>query len=282
MPLRACATCDQAFVSPTVGRRVYCDNCSNTGHGTCVVESCERPAGRSRGLCLGHYDRLTKKGDVLAHVPLGQMRRGRKTASPCVAEGCGRNASTGGHGYCAAHHRRLLINGDPLAHIPIGQMHGQRPFKNVGPCSIEGCDKPSKTRQLCTAHYSRYLNGTLDTDTSPVRPIRRAGEGHIDKNGYKIVSAKGHPNAWKTGHIMEHTLVMSQHLGRPLLANESVHHLNGDRADNRIENLELWVTQGGKHRKGQRVSDRVADAVQILERYAPELLAPHQVQLRVA
>ncbi len=92
------------------------------------------------------------------------------------------------------------------------------------------------------------------------------GQGHsCTTRGYIVVSKKGHPNARNgKGSIYQHTLIMSEHLKRPLRKGESVHHKNGIRNDNRIENLELWSKS---QPSGQRVEDKIKWAQEFLESY---------------
>jgi hypothetical protein len=96
------------------------------------------------------------------------------------------------------------------------------------------------------------------------------GSGHLNEHGYKCICIKDHPNCKnKKGRIYEHVFVMSKYLGRPLNKGESVHHKNGIRHDNRIENLELW---NKSHPPGQRVEDKIEWCKEFLIQYGFEIL----------
>ena len=96
------------------------------------------------------------------------------------------------------------------------------------------------------------------------------GGRHTDKRGYVSVATFSTRGDGTKRHEREHRVVMEKHLGRKLHNGETVHHKNGIRNDNRIENLELWSTQ---HPYGQRVSDKVESAIEVLNTYKPEALA---------
>jgi HNH endonuclease len=130
-------------------------------------------------------------------------------------------------------------------------------MKRDGKCAKVGCLEPIQACGYCNVHYARILRLG---DPGPVGLLKAArGEGTQDGRGYRVITIGGK-------RYLEHRWVMEQMIGRPLEADEEVHHRNRIRDDNDPSNLELWATP---QPRGGRVEDLVRFYV---ERY-PELAA---------
>lgn len=210
----------------------------------CQHPPCDRPA-QNAGWCGAHYQRIRNGRDMDAPILTKRQNEGRT----CRYEGCGLPAVTSG--YCNAHYLRDR-RGQPMD-APIRKFAKRQ----VGPCPWPGCDRKIATAGLCQIHYRRKIEGrAMD---APIRAPRKIGEGEDrveTKEGYVMVKRPGHfgkPLGHRKEWFYEHRYVMEKYLERPLHEGETVHHLNGDRKDNRLENLEPWATI--QQPAGQRVID---------------------------
>lgn len=213
----------------------------------CSVATCDRGA-RINGLCPAHSERLRRTGDLRADLP---VRRREAMPRTCTEPDC--EHLVAGGGLCATHYTSAF-------------RAGFRAMGDARPCSVEGCDKPNRSKSYCASHYGKFRRWGTPTPAPKTPPTLRKRE----PSGYVLVKAPESPMAMINGYVPEHRLVMAEQLGRPLTKYENVHHINGVRDDNRPENLELWNTY---QPAGQRVPDKVAWAIEILRLYDPNALS---------
>ena len=83
----------------------------------------------------------------------------------------------------------------------------------------------------------RYLTGHHVRGRKGEKCGKWKGGRVVTASGYVLVHREDHPRADKYGHVHEHILVVEENYGRHLHPQNVVHHINGIKADNRIENL---------------------------------------------
>lgn len=189
-------------------------------------------------ICILKNDRLKYRCRFCSRVQK-KLLYAKNSRRACRLSGCENSSQR--KGLCQRHYREQLY----------GFMEG---------CIIDGCTKQAYVaRGLCGMHYRRLrVHGDVEVRLTK----ERAG---LTEDGYRLLHGyHDHPNATANGAILEHRFIMSQMLGRPLFPYENVHHKNGQRSDNRPQNLELWIVS---QPYGQRFLDVLTWAKDIVAQY---------------
>lgn len=217
----------------------------------CSVDQCNRVIyNKTHQLCNAHNLRRLRTGNPLGITNAPVRHVGFQGI--CINEGCDREIANKTLLLCKRCYQQWRIYENP---------NGRR-------CSVDDCNSPHLGKGYCRAHYHR-LNRYGDPLAGEGRGVKGKRRGilkligkNITSSGYRKIRVEDGDN--KVKWILEHRHIMEESLGRALDKNESIHHKDGDKLNNNLNNLEIWIKP---QPTGIRVSDALIWARKIIEKY---------------
>lgn len=156
----------------------------------------------------------------------------------CYGNGCDREATE--RGLCHKHYYRFMKYGSP-------DITSRIPTKEAIGCKVEGCTGEYHAIGYCKKHFQRYnRTGLVNTKR------KENGNGHTDKRGYIEHCINGK-------RCYEHRLVVEKEIGKELSEGSVVHHIDGNKLNNNLNNLMIFKNKGehARHHHEERRKNKI-------------------------
>ena len=259
---RKCLKCEAEYI-PDSNRQKYCTECSRRDTSICVRCGKEFPRGNTTGKYCSlecWYSSVREKRETRECPVCKKQFWSRSPKQKTCSRECGTALTRRGSKTCVVCGKEFSSKRSTQITCSSECSGIRRRLPRITNC--ERCGKEIE--------FNKYRHQRFCSEECRRVPV---GEKRLDSNGYVLVKVgKDYRGADHRGWILEHRYIAEQNFGA-LLDTDTIHHINGDRTDNRIENLEV---RHGRHGKGVRLSDTLVG--KILSEPEAEDLSPEMRQ----